>query len=112
MFGFGCTGWTVSPPFLSVLPLPGLETIYLRAGARVKWDNGLKSAIGDAVTDREGNKWDGQNKGAFLFRYADEGQGIKLKSTQIFADSSPAMKMMLEKGLLDAESLKGIVIGS
>ena len=64
------------------------------------------------MTDCEGNTWDGRNKGAFLFRYADEGDGIKLKSTQIFSDASPALKMMLEKGLLDAEGLRGIVIGS
>lgn len=64
------------------------------------------------MTDKEGGKWDGCNSGAFLFHYVKDGDTIKLKSTRIFADSSPALKMMLQKGLLDAETLKGIVIGS
>lgn len=68
--------------------------------------------VGDSVTDKEGGKWHGNSTGAFLFRYAKDENTIKLKSTQIFSDSSPALKMMLQNGLLDAETLKGIVIGS
>lgn len=64
------------------------------------------------MTDREGEKWDGSNSGAFLFHYVKDGDSIKLKSTKIFADSSPAMKLMLQNNMIDAETLKGIVIGS
>lgn len=52
------------------------------------------------------------NQGAFLFRYVKEWEEIKLQSTKIFVDMGPTFKLMLQKGLLDAETLKGIVIGS
>ena len=81
------------------------------------WVCGLTCAVrcgaGDAVKDKEGNAWDGVNSGAFLFHYVKQDDGkIRLKSTRIFTDVGPTFKLMLQKGMLDAEALKGIVIGS
>ena len=50
--------------------------------------------------------------GAFNFLYVKEGNGIKLKQTQIFNDPSPAMKLMLQNKMISGEQLAGIVIGS
>lgn len=73
----------------------------------------MMCVVGDALTDKEGNKWDGCNSGGFLFHYVKQDDGkIKLKATRIFTDVSPTFKLMLQKGLIDGETLKGIVIGS
>lgn len=81
----------------------GIANFYFRL-------HGLSS---DAVTDPQGEKWDGVIPSAFDFRYVKDGSnGIKLKSTKIFGDRSEVMKAMLKGGLINAEQLAGIVIGS
>lgn len=107
---FGGVEWYVAVFLFPLSPTP--LSLVISDSCRVVWPLLIRDESGDAVTDKEGNKWDGANSGAYLFHYVKEGDGIKLKSTRIFADSSPALKLMLQKGLLDAETLKGIVIGS
>ena len=68
---------------------------------------------GDAVTDLQGEKWDGVSPSAFHFLYVKDGSGdIKLKSAKIFADPGPAFKLMLKNGVINTEQLAAIVIGS
>jgi hypothetical protein len=67
-----------------------------------------------SVTDEEGGKgWHGYGPGSFQFQYVKDGSGkIKLRKTRIFSDSGPAVKLMLQNNLINAEQLAGIVIGS
>ncbi|KAK5170611.1 uncharacterized protein LTR77_005200 [Saxophila tyrrhenica] len=67
---------------------------------------------GGAITDPQGEKWDGVSPAAFSFRYVKEGEGIKLKETKIFSDPSPALKLMLQDGALDGEHLVGMLKGA
>lgn len=68
------------------------------------------------VEDPEGSgKWHGYCPGSFQFDHVKNGDGdgkIKLKQTKIFSDSSPALRVMLKEGMIGAEELKGIVMGS
>ncbi len=72
----------------------------------------LHGGSGDAVTDPQGEKWDGVGPGAFHFSYKKEESGIKLKWTKIRSDPSPALKLMLKAGHLNGEQLAGMLSNS
>ena len=55
--------------------------------------------------DLEGNKWHGKNSAAFYFTYVKESDGFKLKRTRIFADATPALRVMLQNGILNGEQI-------
>lgn len=61
------------------------------------------------VRDGSGREWDVVTKGAFHFEYVRvEGAkhgGILLRRTSTFADSGPALMMMLKRGQLEAADL-------
>lgn len=64
-------------------------------------------------TDPEGGKWHGHLSSSFVFFYVKDNSGnIKLKETKIFGDSTPALKVMLQNGMLNGEQLAGMVKGS
>ncbi|MCJ1460821.1 hypothetical protein MMC28_011203 [Mycoblastus sanguinarius] len=56
------------------------------------------------VKDGSGREWDHVTPGAFHFEYVKDSkakhQGILLKSSRIFADSGPALMLMLKRGQL------------
>ena len=70
----------------------------------------------DGVDKREvkgandGRKWSAVTEGGFHFYYVkDESgpHGIKLKETRIFSDPMPAVKFMLQEGLVKPQDLLG-----
>ena len=80
----------------------GEADLYFKVGAPLE----------ESLTDPDGNKWQGVHKGAFHFKYVKDGDSIKLRETRIFADASPALRLMLNNKLIGPEQLAGIVIGS
>ena len=65
-----------------------------------------------AHVDLEGNKWHGKNSAAFYFTYVKESDGYKLKRTRIFADATPALRVMLQNGILNGEQIAGMLKGA
>lgn len=60
------------------------------------------------VRDASGREWDVVTPGAFHFEYVrEEGNehGIKLVMTRVFADSGPALVLMLKRGQVKGEDL-------
>ena len=61
------------------------------------------------VKDGTGKEWDMVTPSAFHFEYVKDSEakhdGVRLKSTRIFADSGPAMMMMLKRGQVKAADL-------
>lgn len=57
------------------------------------------------VKDTNGKEWDGATPGAFRFEYVKDGEGVKLKRTEIFSDPSQALVYMLKRGMLKADDL-------
>jgi len=60
--------------------------------------------------DLTGRKWDLEMEAMFQFEYvkaADGIDGIKMKSTKAFSDSTPAVVEMLKRGMIKPEQLLG-----
>ena len=61
------------------------------------------------VKDGTGKEWDVVTPSAFHFEYVKDSQaehdGVRLKSTRIFADSGPALMMMLKRGQMKPADL-------
>lgn len=61
------------------------------------------------VKDRYGKDWDVIIPGAFKFDYVKDASakydGLKLRRTEIFYDSGPAVKRMLQRGMIKPEEL-------
>lgn len=67
----------------------------------------------ETKTDSNGKKWHGSGPGAFSFKWTGkEEKDIKLKETRIFADSTPAVKVMLANKHINAEQLASIIVNS
>jgi len=54
---------------------------------------------------REGKEWDLKMPGAFRFHYAKQGGDIFMKRTEVMADNSGVMMMMIKRNLIDPKSL-------
>ena len=64
------------------------------------------AADGSKVNDNTSKDWDGAGPAAFKFEYVKQSDGgIKLGSTEIFADPTAAMVTMLKRGMLKPEDL-------
>src|SRR5271170_2523410 len=50
---------------------------------------------------REGKEWDLKVPGAFRFHYVKHGENILLKRTEVMADKSVVMVMMIKRNLID-----------
>ena len=61
------------------------------------------------VKDGSGKQWDVVTPSAFHFAYVKDSRakhdGVRLQSTRIFADSGPALMMMLKRGQLKPADL-------
>ncbi|KPI37794.1 uncharacterized protein AB675_106 [Cyphellophora attinorum] len=57
------------------------------------------------VKDGKGESWEMSLPGAFKFYYKKEGQGFKLKQTQVFSDSGPVVMGLLKKGAMTPQQL-------
>ena len=61
------------------------------------------------VKDGTGKEWDVVTPSAFHFEYVRDSKaehdGVRLKSTRIFADSGPALMMMLRRGQMKPADL-------
>ena len=61
------------------------------------------------VKDGTGKEWDFMTPSAFHFEYVKDSKaehdGVRLKSTRIFADSGPALMMMLKRGQMKPADL-------
>lgn len=61
---------------------------------------------GAKVKDSQGKEWDGKGPAAFKFRYVKQADGgIKMGSTEIFADPTAAVVTMLKRGMMSPEDL-------
>jgi hypothetical protein len=77
----------------------GLATLY--------WNLAAKGEGGQKVKDKSGKEWDGAGPAAFKFGYTKVDGGIRLNRTEIMADSSKAVVMMLKRGMMKPEDLMG-----
>ncbi len=60
---------------------------------------------GAKIQGKDGNQWDGQGPGAFHFRYVKQGDGdLRLAASTIYADPTPAMMLMVHRGMLKPEN--------
>lgn len=57
------------------------------------------------VKDKKGRDWEVKLPGAFKFYYRKDGDGFKVKSTEIFSDSGPVVMALLKKGVMTPEQL-------
>jgi len=99
-----------APSFFVCFDLPSEEGWEMmgEAAVYVNLPNPEKKE-GKKVKDEQGREWDAVTPGGFRFVYVKdpsaEHHGIRLKSTRIFADSGPAMAVMLQRGLIKASDL-------
>jgi hypothetical protein len=75
--------------------------------ATLYWNLAVKGDGTGGVKDKSGKQWDGANRTAFRFGYVKEEGGIKLDRTEIMADSTAAVVLMLKRGMMKAEDLLG-----
>ena len=77
--------------------LSGVATLY--------WDL-VVSGDGEKVKDRTGKQWDGAGPAAFRFEYVKQSDGgIKMGSSETFADPTAAVVTMLKRGMMKPEDL-------
>lgn len=57
------------------------------------------------VSDASGKQWDVSVPSAFHCLYVNTDGGILFKRIEIMSDSSPPMKMMIKRGLIDPKEL-------
>jgi hypothetical protein len=69
----------------------------------------LPAPLPETETDLAGKTWHVHAFGAYHFIFVKEDGGIKMKSTRIYADQSPVMRLMLKNNIISGEQAVGML---
>jgi hypothetical protein len=96
------------PFYLACHEVEGHQGDYMMIGLAHVYANTPGEKVGGGVKDQKGREWEATLPGAFRFYYrkADDGvDGYRLAKTEIFSDSGPIVRLLLQKKVVTLEQL-------